>query len=81
MCSQFYRGRIIYILYLNIVSGLLYLFNSPFSFQYITYNYLLFSFRTILIFRHRASCILGQAFHCSPESAFYVFNQQIYLII
>ena len=32
-------------------------------------------------FRHRASCILGQAFHCSPENAFYIFNQQIYFII
>ena len=30
-----------------------------------------------LTFRHRASCILGQAFHCSPENAFYIFNQQI----
>ena len=34
-----------------------------------------------LTFRHRASCILGQAFHYSPESAFYIFNQQIYFII
>ena len=34
-----------------------------------------------LTFRHRASCILGQAFHSSPESAFYIFNQQIYFII
>ena len=34
-----------------------------------------------LTFRHRASCILGQAFHCSPENAFYVFNQQVYFII
>ena len=25
----------------------------------------------ILTFRHRASCILGQAFHYSPENAFY----------
>ena len=25
-----------------------------------------------LTFRHRASCILGQAFHCSPENAFYI---------
>ena len=33
-----------------------------------------------LTFRHRASCILGQAFHCSPENAFYIFNQQIYFI-
>ena len=30
-----------------------------------------------LTFRHRASCILGQAFHYSPENAFYIFNQQI----
>ena len=34
-----------------------------------------------LIFRHRASCILGQAFRYSPENAFYIFNQQIYFII
>jgi len=34
-----------------------------------------------LAFRHRASCILGQAFHCSTENAFYIFNQQIYFII
>ena len=34
-----------------------------------------------LTFRHRASSILGQAFHCSPENAFYIFNQQIYFII
>jgi len=36
---------------------------------------------TLLTFRHRASCILGQAFHYSSENAFYIFNQQIYLII
>ena len=35
----------------------------------------------ILTFRHRASCVLGQAFHYSPEKAFYIFNQQIYFII
>ena len=34
-----------------------------------------------LTFRHRASCILGQVFHYSPENAFYIFNQQIYFII
>ena len=34
-----------------------------------------------LTFRHRASCILGQAFHYSPENAFYIFNQQIYFIV
>ena len=34
-----------------------------------------------LTFRHRASCILGQAFRYSPEKAFYIFNQQIYFII
>ena len=34
-----------------------------------------------LAFRQRASCILGQAFHYSPENAFYIFNQQIYFII
>jgi len=39
--------------------------------------------RRILTFRHRASCIhvLGQAFHYSPEKAFYIFNQQIYFFI
>jgi hypothetical protein len=36
---------------------------------------------TGLTCRHRASCILGQAFHYSPENAFYIFNQQIYFII
>ena len=36
---------------------------------------------SVLTFRHRASCILGQAFHYSPENAFYIFNQQIYFII
>ena len=36
---------------------------------------------TSLTFRYRASCILGQAFHYSPENAFYIFNQQIYFII
>ena len=34
-----------------------------------------------LTFRHRESCILGQAFHYCPENAFYVFNQPIYFII
>ena len=34
-----------------------------------------------LTFRHRASCLLGQAFHYSLENAFYIFNQQIYFII
>ena len=37
--------------------------------------------KVLLTFRHRASCILGQAFHYSPENAFYIFNQQIYFII
>ena len=27
----------------------------------------------ILTFRHRASCILGQVFHYSPENAFYIY--------
>jgi len=35
----------------------------------------------LLTFGHRASCILGQAFHYSPENAFYIFNQQICFII
>ena len=39
------------------------------------------SVATALTFRHRASCILGQAFHYSPENAFYIFNQQIYFNI
>ena len=34
-----------------------------------------------LNFRHRASCVQGQAFRYSPEKAFYIFNQQIYFII
>ena len=34
-----------------------------------------------LTFRHRACCILGQAFRYSPEKAFYIFKQQIYFII
>ena len=34
-----------------------------------------------LTFRHRASCILGQAFRYPPENAFYIPNQQIYFII
>jgi len=32
----------------------------------------------ILNFRRRGFCILGQAFHYSPQNAFYIFNQQIY---
>ena len=34
-----------------------------------------------LNFRHRASCILGQAFRYTSENAFYIFNQKIYFII
>jgi len=34
-----------------------------------------------LTFRHRASCILGQAFRYSPENDFCIFNQQIYFVI
>ena len=34
-----------------------------------------------LTFRHRASCIQGQAFRYTPENAFYIFNQQMYFII
>jgi len=34
-----------------------------------------------LTIRHCASCILGQAFHYSPENAFYIFNQQIFFFI
>ena len=38
--------------------------------------YGLFYIRKCLNFRHRASCILGQAFRYSPENAFYT----VYLI-
>ena len=41
----------------------------------------LFLCSTYLTFRHRASCILEQAFQYSPENTFYIFNQQIYFII
>ena len=44
-------------------------------------NKLNFTVLLRLTFRHRASCILGQAFHYSPENAFYIFSQQIYFII
>jgi len=44
-------------------------------------RFLFNSVNYLLTFRHRASCILGQAFHYSSENAFYIFNQQIYLII
>ena len=35
------------------------------------------------LFNLLALCVLciGQAFRCSPENAFYVFNQQIYFIM
>ena len=51
--------------------------------QLIRYHVCIVKFCGILIltFRHRASCILGQAFHYFPENAFYIFNQQIYFII
>ena len=31
------------------------------------------SCKSLLTFRHRASCVLGQAFHYSPENAFYIY--------
>ena len=37
--------------------------------------------RVDLTFRHRASCILGQAFHYSPENAFYIIIIIIIIII
>ena len=40
-----------------------------------------YKFFWILTFRHRASSILGQAFHYSTENSFYICNQQIYFII
>ena len=49
--------------------------------QICVFNTRLFSLHNTLNLRHRASCILGQAFHYSPENAFYIFNQQIYFII
>ena len=39
-----------------------------------------FPYTIRLTFRHRASCILGEAFKYSPENAFYIFNQKIYFI-
>jgi hypothetical protein len=50
-------------------------------FQHLPHIFQFIHLPTILNFRHRASCILGQAFHYSPENAFYIFNQQIYFII
>ena len=58
--------------------------NAPCQFVYTSLSIvcqLLNASSRILTFRHRASCILGQAFHYSPENAFYIFNQQIYFII
>ena len=49
------------------------------KYQRLSHKHLGYSGR--LTFRHRASCMLGQAFHYSPENAFYIFNQQIYFII
>ena len=45
------------------------------------HDYLTKMYTYLLTFRHRASCILGQAFRYSPEKAFYIFNQQMYFII
>ena len=47
----------------------------------VTLNGIDLGFGKLLTFRHRAFSILGQAFHYSPENAFYIFNQQIYFII
>ena len=44
-------------------------------------NFVKYCFHLQLTFRHRAFSIQGQAFHYSPENAFYIFNQQIYFII
>ena len=54
--------------------------------DYVAYVFVFFGSIVVCIlcqltFRHRASCILGHAFHYSPENAFYIFNQQIYFII
>ena len=40
-------------------------------------------FSTVESFNLQAPCVLyiGQAFRCSSENAFYIFNQQIYSII
>ena len=39
--------------------------------------------RLLVVFNLQVPCVLyiGQAFHYSPENAFYIFNQQIYFII
>ena len=54
---------------------------AEFNRQYVDFFNIQLIYPGILTFRRRASCILGQAFHYSPEKAFYVFNQQIYFII
>ena len=54
----------------------------PFRLSYCPFDSYYLGFITVyLIFRHRASSILGQAFRYSPENAFYIFHQQIYFII
>ena len=54
------------------------IFKFAFSFQCVLHSLAIVS---SLTFRHRASCMLGQAFHYSPENAFYIYNQHIYFII
>ena len=51
------------------------------DYRYILNRIIVLANTVNLTFRHRASCILGQAFRYSPEDAFYIFNQQIYFII
>ena len=47
-----------------------------FCFLYVSQNTQQILTYTTLTFRHRASSILGQAFHYSPENAFYIFNNK-----
>ena len=83
MCICWYRYCIHLSMYLTTLSdsriGLQPTFYSLIFISLHIRSYILFIFRT-LTFRHRASCILGQAFHYSPENAFYIFNHQIYFI-
>ena len=68
-----YRQILLNIAFLKV---LIYL-SSPNIFRLVKYS----ARAHCLIFRHRASCILGQAFRYSPENDFYIFNQQIYFTI
>ena len=62
------------------LSGMLYAHCRPYFLSAVWYTTTKLVFLVALNFRHRASCILGQAFHYCPENAFYIFNQQIHII-